>query len=309
MCSTHENNNLIKFISKLIGRGAFFAKEAVYRKVIFYRLVLSILRWFNPQIKYIGLRFGQTDLIYFADDKTITLHALAQGFYHQAEFNETITLLEENGFVFKNGLLEIGANIGTTTVAAAKSGKFGFIYCFEPVRENAALLRAQLALNPSQVPTHVVEKAISSAPGVSSISRSPINYGDNRVLINNLPEVSHNKNLETIECIDLDSFLKNTDVDETQIDLLWVDTQGLEALVLQGATHLLSLRRIPWLIEFWPEEMKRNQTYTVFYDIVPKYFTRFIDTLTKEKRPIEDLVSLEKSMGSFHEFKNIVLMP
>ncbi len=41
------------------------------------------------------------------------------------------------------------------------------------------------------------------------------------------------------------------------VKYIWVDTQGHEGFVLDGAKKLLQSRKIPLFIEFWPDEMRR----------------------------------------------------
>ena len=157
-------------------------RDKIYRKVLFYRVILSVLNVILPRLRHISVRDSGLEILYDAYDRTITLYALAMGNYHKREFNHVAELLEERGYPLGGHLLEIGGNIGSTTVGAVSLDKFSMVHVFEPLPSNVDLIRANLAVNNMTDRVSVVPKALSNSCGKTQLAVSDHNRGDNRLV-------------------------------------------------------------------------------------------------------------------------------
>jgi FkbM family methyltransferase len=154
-------------------------------------------------------------------------------------------------------MVDVGANIGTTTIQAASMG--ARVIAFEPDPLNFRLLRANVAVNGLDDSVTCIEAACSTATGDGWLARSQVNAGDHRVA--STGEVP-------IRLVRLDTAL--ADARAAQVDLLWMDTQGHEAQVLAGASRLLVQHPVI-VTEFWPSVL--GARLTDFAELLAEYKT------------------------------------
>jgi FkbM family methyltransferase len=129
--------------------------------------------------------------------------------------------------------LDIGANIGTHTLALARlTGPQGFVYAFEPQRLVFQTLCANMALN-SLTNVHCVNAAVGEEPGTLRLSDpdpgQPNNFGGAQV-----DTLAGTPQGMPVTRIALDDFL---DVD--RLKLVKIDVEGMESQVLRGARRTL----------------------------------------------------------------------
>lgn len=156
-------------------------------------------------------------------------------------------------------LLDIGANIGCICIAAVKRGMFQRAYAFEPEASNFNLLSANIHLNglASRItPRNLALGARDGEQLVFELSKD--NHGDHRVSMGaadgRFDEARRERTV--VACESLDSQIGG----DLRDCLIWMDTQGFEGYVLQGATRCLK-NRPPLVIEFWPYGMQRSGAY------------------------------------------------
>ena len=110
------------------------------------------------------------------------------------------------------------------------------------------------------------------------------NSGDHRIRLKKLESNLYNekeREIEKVKSKKFDSLFINLNKDK---DLVWIDTQGYEPLILDGAKNLID-KGVPLVIEFWPYGLKRNNLYPkivqkktenhynyYFYNIYLKYY-------------------------------------
>lgn len=208
--------------------------------------------------------------------------------------------LEKAGAASPEGktLIDVGANVGTTSVTAL--GAFGFAraICFEPLPRNRELLGLNLAYNGLEERATVFETALSDRPGTATFEVAPKNPGDARVRVRG--EESGGALGEagwlTIEVpmATLDSFVESGDVDPDSVGLLWIDAQGHEGQILAGAKALLA-KRVPLVIEFWPYGLRRAGGLEGLVETVSSSYGRLLDLgdeRAAEPRPAADIGKL-----------------
>jgi FkbM family methyltransferase len=148
--------------------------------------------------------------------------------------------------------LDVGANVGTTSIPRAVLGDFEAIYCAEPEPANYAALVANVRGNGLAgfvLPDRV---AVGAEDGSARLA---LNTGIARhALLREGREVE----IETIDVPirSLDSWVEGLGLDPYDISFIKTDCQGWEPFVLAGASRLLEYKHIAWQIEYWPFGMK-----------------------------------------------------
>lgn len=151
-------------------------------------------------------------------------------------------------------VIDIGANIGWYTVAAAQRvGSKGHIFAFEPDRRNFEILMANIRQNKLMC-VSADRMALGRAPGTAAIRSSTDNQGDVRVR-EFAPSVAVNLDNEKVAVGTLDDYLADSrHFDLSRLRVLKMDVQGFEHEVLLGAGRLLTSlpERTVCFIEFDP---------------------------------------------------------
>jgi FkbM family methyltransferase len=148
--------------------------------------------------------------------------------------------------------IDVGANIGLTTIAVAKNP---LVHCIaiEPDPENFANLVANISANCPHGNVDMRQAAISDATGHLTLALSPDNLGDHRVRKEsqaNDPDGVGRRRI-SVEAVRLDSFAADIKVPLA----VKIDTQGAEPFVIAGGSDVLS-RADLLTIEFDPRLMR-----------------------------------------------------
>ena len=161
---------------------------------------------------------------------------------------------------FVNGgtLIDVGANIGLTSIPIAKARPVD-CHAFEPDPENYRYLLSNIAAN-AATRVRPYNIAAMAEEGVLSFERSVDNMGDHRVRVGGgAAGAFQEQRREVIEVEGkrLDTLL-SAETLATPI-VLKVDTQGAEVHVLRGAAALLSRVDVA-ILEYWPYGLRRLGT-------------------------------------------------
>jgi FkbM family methyltransferase len=170
-------------------------------------------------------------------------------------------------------MLDLGANLGRTSIPRVLLGDVRAVYAAEPFPGNyLALVRnvIEYGLRGFVMPDQV---AIGEARGRVDlrVSRFP---GGHRLLHNTRRPVES----ISVEVWPVDEWLSRVGVDPAAVTFVKVDTQGSEVRVLRGATSLTSRPHVAWQIEVDPTLLKRAGTpLRDLCALVESRFTHFID--------------------------------
>jgi len=137
--------------------------------------------------------------------------------------------------IAKEGMtvIDVGANIGITTVTVAKKiGGKGKVYAFEPLRGYFDVLKKNLSANGLKN-VKAFELAL-----VGRVGR--IDFYENELSSSIVSRGSTNKTM--VEATTLDNFVKEQKV--ARIDLINMDCEGSELLVLKGAERTLQKNKV-----------------------------------------------------------------
>ncbi len=133
-----------------------------------------------------------------------------------------------------NVILDVGANAGIYSLAAAAANGQAEIHAFEPTPEIAKSLRETVALNKLDS-LHVHETAIFERSGQASLMR--YNGGHDNDGMNYISD-DLAAGGERVATVSLDAFCKARGI--RRVDPMKIDIQGNEAAALRGASGLLS---------------------------------------------------------------------
>jgi FkbM family methyltransferase len=174
--------------------------------------------------------------------------------------------------ILKRGgtLVDVGANIGLTTVPIAR--KLGVrCYAFEPDPDNFRYLVSNIAAN-GVTTAKPFNLAVMPREGVLSLERSTNNMGDHRIRMGDGAPGEYDEQHRTIVEVRgarLDAVLENEPLASPVV--LKVDTQGAEVQVLRAAAGLLP-RVDHAVLEFWPYGLRRmGDSPEAFYELVAEF--------------------------------------
>jgi FkbM family methyltransferase len=216
-----------------------------------------------------------------------------------------VDLLRTREVIANGTMLDIGANVGLTSVTRAVLGDADVVYAAEPAPGNfACLVRAILdnGLRGVVLPDRV---AISDHDGTATLRLSGSIGG--HALIAGAAGID-------VPTMRLDTWVRTLGVDIDAVSFVKVDTQGHEAHVLAGAPDLLTRPGVVWELEFSPRHLqKAGREPAALIAHMQGVFTHFIDLNPHAPgdrlRPIAELPDalayLERSFTNLLVYKRV----
>jgi FkbM family methyltransferase len=142
-------------------------------------------------------------------------------------------------------VIDIGANIGITTVAVAKKiGRRGKLYSFEPVPEYFGILKENISSNGLKN-VKVYELAVTNRAGKVDFCQKGLSSG--------IVFEEGAKKFE-VSTTNVDRFLMEEKIE--RIDLINMDCEGSELLVLKGAKETLCKNKVKIFCEVHHDFLK-----------------------------------------------------
>lgn len=155
--------------------------------------------------------------------------------------------------------LDVGANIGLTTVPIARSG-LARCFAFEPHPVTCARLRRNLLQNGVESRVEVFESAVGAARTQAELWLSNANTGDGRLRLGGRPGAELPPGTFKSVAVDRadDLVASRCSLDELARPIfIKLDIQGMEPAFFAGAPRLLALAS-HLFTEFWPQELEKN---------------------------------------------------
>jgi FkbM family methyltransferase len=144
--------------------------------------------------------------------------------------------------------VDLGANIGTTTVLALRRFGFATAVAVEPEPENFRLLRANLVMNDLDERVCALPFAAGATEGELLLWVARRKSGINRVVA----EAETGRRTITAEAVSVDGLVARGVIDPARVGLFWVDVVGHEQEVLRGATTLFA-EAVPIVTAYRPD--------------------------------------------------------
>ncbi len=285
--------------------------------------VLELFRKLQWWSKYLGPQRDLTVstsnglLTFDSKDWQVGKHLYVKRSYEIDQMHAAIALLRQEGFLVDQGkstVIDVGANIGMICIALLKHNYFRHAIAFEPAPNSYRLLVRNVRQNGFEDRIPHFPYALSSAERELELELSNDNSGDHRIRRTNARGAFREETRRTlkVEVKTLDQmFLDHLELRVEEIGLLWLDVQGHEGQLLEGARDLLS-RRIPVVSELWPYAIKRSgMSDSQFCQIMSRSFTHFFVLVCGqcETVPISKIENLFRLYSSPREMCQIVLLP
>jgi FkbM family methyltransferase len=177
-----------------------------------------------------GLKF-----LYAPADFTIGAALIERGSWQYDELTHYLKYVAGKAQGRKACFFDIGANIGTQTVYAARSGHFSRVFAIEAMPSNFELLVANVVLNECTTNTTCFNKALGAEDARRTFIFNPLNPGGSRQEDGSI----HSEEV-VLDVVKTADFVRGLLENEGQPDLLvfWIDVEGLEEEVVMELREL-----------------------------------------------------------------------
>ena len=253
-------------------------------------------------------------LSFSSKDRVIGEHLFLYG---QVDYDEIYTAFnamqqfnvvkaQNTGYV-----VDIGANIGTVCIPLVRHGQFARGLAFEPDPYNFQLLCRNINANGLSHQITPFQLGLSNTSGEMQFEHSSHNYGDHRIRVTNSPSGSYDdeagRQIIHVPVNTLDRVLREKDIHPQDIHLIYMDVQGHEWHVLQGASETLQAG-VPMVMEVWPYGLKRAGTdFTALAEFIADVFNNVVDIRgDKARQPASAFATIMANLGA-EDFTDVLL--
>jgi len=238
--------------------------------------------------------------------------------YEESQAREAIGSLRSQGYLSDSPssgtVLDVGANIGMTSIGLVRQGYFRRAIASEPAPDNYRLLVRNIGQNGLRDRIQPFPIALSSLDGELDMELSRDNSGDNRIRQASAPGFFGEETRRTtkVRAATFDHFLAgNRALAAERVDLVWADIQGHELRFFQGAREFLS-RGIPVVSEFWPHAIdrsgvSRSELVRILGDLFGYFFV--VGRRPARKLPISEAESLLNEYAQPRQMCTAVFLP
>ena len=240
---------------------------------------------------------GREQYVLNTRDDMICRSVFVHGEFDFTKLEEVMLLLRRRlGIERLDTIIDVGANIGTICIPAVARGYANDAIAIEPHPLNCRILRTNVALNGLHDRIKVFECACGAErAGSVQLLRPGDNWGDVRVTTESETCAAPENQRQTVGSRRVDDLVGAAPSGPT---LLWIDTQGFEAAVLQGATGLIA-RRVPVVVEFDPAMLARRAASLEALVAVLGTYASFVDLeQPARERPVADIPRLAGEMSA-----------
>lgn len=286
------------------------SQPAGYARAIAARTLCRMLERLSPELDMYVVDDGDTTTHLHARDSVITPWILATGSYQRAELLRVLELLDQH-LPDRHGqtFVDVGANIGTTTLYAMRSGRYDRAVCVEPVPRNCSVLLRNMEANGLKEVVTLVPEACDAVVGSVQLLVSDSNTGDHRVRRSSSAERNEGSSTVSVASSTLEAILERSGALD-DVGLVWVDTQGHEPEVLSGAGRLLE-RAVPFVMEFWPALYRDSDTLDGFLGQLSAKFDAFVDLADSDPAPeeMQAIAGLTERLLDDRDQTDLLLLP
>jgi FkbM family methyltransferase len=175
---------------------------------------------------------------------------------------------------------------------------------FEPEPRNFAYLKRNVDQNGLADRIKPFQAAMSATNGEIEFELCPENYGDHRVRLSGAPSAQynhfheHDRTTIKVPVHTLDEMVPSLDIALGDVALVWMDVQGHEGHIFQGAQSLVAAG-VPFVFEFWPYGLQSTGLdVDWFVDFIGSRFTYLWDlkSATPDRMPAAHIRQLYETL-------------
>ena len=222
----------------------------------------------------VNVNKGELKFLYNTKDRIVSEAMLATGRAYPDDLIDLFFSLTRQYYGERRGVfLDIGANIGTTSIYVKKIVNPELrVIGIECGKENYNLFRINCILNNAE-DIEIEEIGFSNYNGTGKYIYNETNSG-NSCVIN---ESINQRNLDDVSLTTLDEYIKDKNIGSGDIGYIWMDTEGHESEIIEGAKNTLSNSRIPLMQEFNYRDYIKKGLFDSYLNNIGKIYTSFID--------------------------------
>jgi FkbM family methyltransferase len=205
-------------------------------------------------------------------------------------------------------MIDIGANIGTTSIPRLLLGDVNRVYGVEPDPTNYACLQRTIADNGLAAHVQVDRVALGSVDGEADLLVAS-RLGRHRLLAAGVAK----RNTIRVSTMRVDTWAARLGADLNRVRYVKCDTQGWEAHVLAGAPRLLARSDIIWEMEICPGLLDAaGSSLDDLVATIARQFDWFVDLRsddeTLDRRASADLANaVRAAVGRKQNYTNVIL--
>jgi len=229
------------------------------RRMVVREAFFRVAERFTPAVatEFDGMRFFLS-----TRDRVVSVATFRGEPFELPYLQSTVDALAAAGHdVRGRAFVEVGANIGTTTVPLVRRFGASGGLAIEPEPDNLRLLRVNLAGNDLLDAVTTLQAAVADREGTMELALAAGNHGDHRLASGGdagAPTIA-------VETVTLDGLVERGAIDVERTGLVWVDVQGHEGRVLAGARRLRDAG-VPFAVEFVPDLLREAGNLELFLE-------------------------------------------
>lgn len=243
-------------------------------RLLFWKLLFTVLPEFELEAR------TESGIFKFSSkDHVIGRHLFLERSFDNEKVEKALQLATRLGCISdKNDgyLIDIGANVGTVSISLVKKGVFSHALAFEPEPKNYRFLVSNIEANMLGRAIRPFKYALSASEGELELKLSSENHGDHRLQTQTAEShrTTRHKRARTsipVPVRPLDRILESVGIKYHEVKLVWMDVQGHEKHVMEGAEGLIK-SGVPVVAEFWPDGLSQagisSQTFSTFISTI-----------------------------------------
>ena len=217
-------------------------------------------------------------------------------------------ILRTRPFARGGVMIDIGANVGTTSIPRLLLGDVERVYGVEPDPANYACLQRTIADNGLTAHVVIDRVALGSIDGEAELLVAS-RMGRHRLLAAGIKKSSTIR----VPTMRLDAWARRLGADIDRVRYVKCDTQGWEAHVLAGAPDLLARRDIIWEMEICPPLLdSAGSSLDDLCATLATHFNWFVDLRaddeTLDRRPSATLAAaVRTAIAGPRNYTNVIL--
>jgi FkbM family methyltransferase len=235
------------------------------------------------------------DAKFFVDpsDRVVGAWLMWHGGWQRREIGQAVAVLAAAGRLPADAIfVDIGANIGTHTVYALRTGRFARAVAFEPEPHNARLLAMNIEANGLKGATTLIAKAAGNAAGTAALHLHPRNKGAHAI---GAPPSDDGREQIDVAMVRAEDALAELEISAERIGLIWIDVEGHEPPVIQGLGKLLA-RKVPLAFEFAPQRYTSQAKHELVHLLARHYSTMCsLSAAAGQGAPIDSLANIDET--------------